>query len=854
MQNISQYDVVYKTPGTRGYEGLPIGNGDIGAIGWTPDDKLHFQVNKCDTWDDGPDESFGAWDDSSRANTYTALRHCCELEFESGYPFFDWRYLKDFQGRLSLEDATISWNSVTPFGKLDFRSFASIDHNVLVFEYNDELEEATTRKVKLQRFGTRVFEHWYSTIKRDDYLGPLGTEADFQDDLIWIVQPTRSLSFAVAAKIVGDDFELKSENSRSVYVEFKATRKCSFKIYLSVVTSEQAEDPLEEAKKKVSKAAELGTDQVYQKHADFWKNFWSKSYVELEDDYLTNLWYLQLYQLGSSSRGSYPPHFIGSLWSWTRDARPWNHYYHWNQQQYIWPILSTGHSELMEPYAKWRLEGLPHAIKDAKKTHNSKGAFYSDVSNRRGFQDVIAPKDYKPSIDDSWLKTYQVLVNYHISPGIQIAGQLYEHYLYTKDEEFLSKYTYPILRECVRFYTDYLIFEDGQYHVPKADPYETPHLRCKDTTNDLSYIRWLFPVFIELSEKYPEDKELSAKAGSIIAHLADFVYAELEENSEASKKLPVNTKLLAAGISLDTGRPAYSGGIGREGKVISGGHIGNAQMTPVFPTPLITLDDEETTEFEILKNTQHSRQEVLMGHNTETICAARLGLKDTILSELYEWVDHYQLFPQGFFSYFRRDYKKTCSEGKFGKPYSAADHLNPSYMNKVRVLGSEPSETIEIPTENFSHMGTEAGSVLMATINEMLLQSHGQAIRVFPCVPDNYTASFKLFARGGFIVHASMKSGKVEYIEIESSLNGQCKIVNPWDSKDIYLEQTGQDSWDSLSSKGKLNIITFDTSIGCKYIIRDIPKDITPEKDVIKSGNNNYKKLRRATLGKLKQF
>lgn len=33
---LSQYDIVYLSPPEEGFEGLHIGNGDLGAISWTP--------------------------------------------------------------------------------------------------------------------------------------------------------------------------------------------------------------------------------------------------------------------------------------------------------------------------------------------------------------------------------------------------------------------------------------------------------------------------------------------------------------------------------------------------------------------------------------------------------------------------------------------------------------------------------------------------------------------------------------------------------------------------------------------------------------------------------------------------
>ena len=80
--------------------------------------------------------------------------------------------------------------------------------------------------------------------------------------------------------------------------------------------------------------------------------------------------------------------------------------------------------------------------------------------------------------------------NYIITPGAQIAHDLYRHFEYTGDEAFLTTYTLPILDGWVCFMADYLKKgEDGRYHVPKADPYETTWAHCEDITCALAYIR-----------------------------------------------------------------------------------------------------------------------------------------------------------------------------------------------------------------------------------------------------------------------------------------------------------------------------------------------------------------------------
>ena len=258
----------------------------------------------------------------------------------------------------------------------------------MVVHYQDDLSEAVERRVILARWGSRVFEHWYRFIRRDFLLGNEGTISGCEGNETWIEQSTRSLSFAMAAKLVGPGVEAQLMNSREAGYILNTGKSCSFELFLSVVTSEESDDPLARARENVSAAANASAEKVYAAHKKRWAGFWSKSFIDLPDDYLENLWYINLYQVGSSALGEYPPHFIGSLWSWNRDVLPWGHYYQWNQQAYTWPLHTSGHPELMIPYAKWKYEGLDKAVEAAKLTHGIDGAFYSDVSDRRGNQGV----------------------------------------------------------------------------------------------------------------------------------------------------------------------------------------------------------------------------------------------------------------------------------------------------------------------------------------------------------------------------------------------------------------------------------------------------------------------------------
>jgi hypothetical protein len=88
-----------------------------------------------------------------------------------------------------------------------------------------------------------------------------------------------------------------------------------------------------------------------------------------------------------------------------------------------------------------------------------------------------------------------------------------------------------------------------------------------------------------------------------------------------------------------------------------------------------------------------------------------------------------------------------------------------------------------VPQEHpFNDMGypVEMAQVAMV-ISEMLLQSVGDTIRVFPVWPKDRDAAFRdLRAQGGFIVSAEQNNGQVTRLEIMSTVGGPLRLQSPW--------------------------------------------------------------------------
>jgi hypothetical protein len=93
----------------------------------------------------------------------------------------------------------------------------------------------------------------------------------------------------------------------------------------------------------------------------------------------------------------------------------------------------------------------------------------------------------------------------------------------------------------------------------------------------------------------------------------------------------------------------------------------------------------------------------------------------------------------------------------------------------------------ELPNGLFKWQGHAHGTFMgemigiAGLINEFLLQSVHNKIRLFPCWPADKDAKFSgLCANGGFIVSSEFKDGRIVSATIESKAGNQLQLLSPW--------------------------------------------------------------------------
>lgn len=779
---VARHDLVYLTPPWDPMQGIPLGNGEVGALVWCEDTRIVIAVNKSDLWDDAPFGRFHTWA-AEYEELSTCLRHACRIIIDFGMPVFDLFYLSDFSGRLSLADASASMEVSGPFGSVSFRAVVDYDTGALCVDVKNGLNEEVPVEVTVERYGSRSFAHWYSSVNRDAFSGVSGTEASAEESAVFVSHRMRSGQFAVGCRIDGGKCLRKNSHAAGISV---SEREFSIK---AVVTGPMDEGAVMEARRLLGECVSLDS------HKAAWKELWTRSLMECGDDYLDNLWHLTMYYAAASQRGKYPGRFINGLWTWNRDVQNWNFYFHWNQQQTYWPLNAAGFHDLCDSYLNYRFNSLPHAKKDAEECFGSDGAMVSDVAERRGYN---ASGEFR-----------------NHTPAAQIAMEFWRQYRFTKDGNFLREKALPYIIEAAKFFESLFVKEeDGKYHAKMGTGYEG-WIELHDCISELVYAKVLFSAAISVLEEAGIVEPRAEKWREILENLAPLHMNDLAAGGyvDESGKLkigafkgdnPASDKVFAAGfgikeerwlnsiipddqetppmpdlgellVELETNKTPYSRLIS-DSKCYDG-IFPWVEYSAVFPSGLVGVGDRGSDTYNAAVNAVKLFSPSGMGWDVLPIAMARLGLAAEAWKVIREFPERWQFYPNGWGHYGPNDIVRCDAALRFRTNLAKDTAPVPDGQERNKFL---------IPTWNFRHMGMESMSVLACAMNEALLQSHGGLIRIVPAF-DGGDARFTLHAEGGFAVSAEIRGGKPVWASIESKFGGVLRIENPWSEAFLYV-------------------------------------------------------------------
>jgi len=204
--------------------------------------------------------------------------------------------------------------------------------------------------------------------------------------------------------------------------------------------------------------------------------------------------YARYLMISSSRPGALPANLQG-LWNQSNNP-PWRSDYHTdvNVQMNYWFVDAANLSECFEPYAEWL-----HSIREVRKAR-TKEAFNARGWTMRAENGVFGGSTWK------WVKP----------TAAWCAQNLWDHYAFTQDKDYLRTRAYPIMKELCAFWEDVLKeLPDGTLVSPQGYSPEHGPEGVDGVAHDQQLVWDLFTNTVEAARALGVDKEYAEKLASM---------------------------------------------------------------------------------------------------------------------------------------------------------------------------------------------------------------------------------------------------------------------------------------------------------------------------------------------------
>lgn len=472
--------IIYRNPAEGWYEGLPIGNGRIGAMTECGVNEDHMFLNEESIWEGYPGECV-------RKNADIAIRKLQKRLFAgenkgaeklvideimpkkqwfgSYQPFGELRIrfkrpieYKGYKRWLDLEDGVVYAQFACCQSKALYKKeyFASRDYEVIAIHYTCSSKSSISLEISLTR--------------EENYI----TKVIGENELLLTGQCSRDgVCFAGAVAITSKGGSIGTSYVRQSFgAAIQVDNADSVTVYVSMQTNMKFKDYEARCIEEVRGAAAAGYEAVRTKHLEQYRALFTVFEIGLgktKDGQLKNqessqnglsvidwlskakqgegdegffamlVQYYRYLLISSSQPGCLPSNLQG-IWNAQLHA-PWESDYHTNINLQInyWPCDSYNLGECAQPLFEWLKIVQRSGEKTARDYYNARGFVLHHASNLFGHTAPCATEAGLWPMGGAWL-----------------VRQLYEHYLYTGDLTFLKEKAYPLMKSAAMFILDFL--------------------------------------------------------------------------------------------------------------------------------------------------------------------------------------------------------------------------------------------------------------------------------------------------------------------------------------------------------------------------------------------------------------
>jgi alpha-L-fucosidase 2 len=126
----------------------------------------------------------------------------------------------------------------------------------------------------------------------------------------------------------------------------------------------------------------------------------------------------------------------------------------------------------------------------------------------------------------------------------------------------------------------------------------------------------------------------------------------------------------------------------------------------------------------------------------------------------------------------------------------------------------------------------------LVAMNESLMQSYNDKIRVFPAAPSlgGFVGKFTLLAKDGFLVSSEREAGETKYVGLRSLYGKQATVVNPWGSQQVQVRRTSDNAILQTTTAAE---VSFATAANTNYVVERTAKPLSTYSATTLTGSRN---------------
>jgi alpha-L-fucosidase 2 len=332
---------------------------------------------------------------------------------------------------------------------------------------------------------------------------------------------------------VSDSINVKNATEAVIYFTAATDYAPKFPTYRSGIAPNNVTMPI------IKAAAEKGYEALYKTHYADYSAIYDRvsleingEYVDLPADKLLEAYrsgdraamntleclYFRYgrYLLISSSREGTLPANLQGVWN-ESNTPPWCCDYHINVnlQMNYWGAYNTNMAETVPPLVDF-LDSLREPGRITAKEYYNIVSDENNPENGWTAHTQCSPFGWTaPGWEFYW--------GWSTAAVAWLMQNIWEHYEFTGDKEYLKSKIFPIMRESVKFYTQWLIYDEKQDRLVSSPTYSPEHGPASiGNTYEQSLIEQLFIDFLKASEAVGESGELQDKVKEMLPKLKPY--------------------------------------------------------------------------------------------------------------------------------------------------------------------------------------------------------------------------------------------------------------------------------------------------------------------------------------------